>query len=502
MKFIQMWTKGRTRSIVTVCLLLSIVGTSVCEEAAIAAEEGEPQAQSLPVPVSHLCNFTKPLLDPTETEDDGYCICNTHNGQPWGIPVVEINCRNRLLTHIFVPGVVEQLPQGTVRLDLSHRELTDVPWLAGSSLHYLHLDHNAITTVPDKVFANLSSLLELHLSGNRIEVLSTDALAGLAMLKLLDLSHNRLRAIELNAFSVPIHLERLILSNNTALGVFFNRTGESDLFLRLGVTTRLATIELERCNLTDISLTNGAGLERALLGHNRFQQLAQLPKQLTHLDVSGTPIRSLPPKFLPYLLHLDTLIMQDMPTLVMLEAYSLYGLPRLSYLNLQGSRNLTTIHGHLFGQNVVRNETTDAGLKRLVLAGTSIRTLNDSLQVAFESLRVLDLRGAPLYCDCKLRWLREMRNLTTTAMCLKPSSLRRAPFGLVQPHQFECRSEQSWVYTVFNVILGVLLVVGVGVGIYLIVRAIRPGPQVVLRRVGETSPYARVTIEPNLAENL
>ncbi|XP_052861129.1 leucine-rich repeat neuronal protein 3-like [Anopheles cruzii] len=478
-----MWTKVSVLS-----LLLLLAGSR------LRADDVEPQQA-----VSHLCNFENPLLDPTDTEGDGYCDCDLQNVPPWGELVVKISCRKHNLTDAFWPeDGREYLPQGTVQVDLSQNSLSRIPRLIGEALRYLLLDHNEIATVPDKVFAGLGSLLELDLSWNRLEVLGTDALTGLGLVKKIDLSHNHIAAIEVNAFSGAIHLEWLVLSNNS-LGEFFNRTAETDLYLRLGVTTRLATIELERCNLIDISLTNGAGLEKAFLGHNRLQQVTRLPKQLSYLDLSGTPIRSLSPKFLPHLLHLETLVMQDMPILYTLEAYSLYGLPRLALLNLQGSRNLSVIHAHTFG--VVRNET-DTALKRLILKGTNIRTLNGSLAFAFENVRMLDLRGAPLRCDCQLRWLREMHNLTTVGICLKPSTLRHRPFGTIEPHQFECRAEQSWVYTVFNVILAILLVVGVGVGIYLIVRAVRPPSNVQLRKVGENSPYARVTIEPNQAENL
>uniref|UniRef100_A0A182Y1Q6 Uncharacterized protein n=1 Tax=Anopheles stephensi TaxID=30069 RepID=A0A182Y1Q6_ANOST len=468
----------------------------------LRAQEEDPVATD-PVPpdvrvvVSHLCHFKKPLQDPTDVDGDQYCDCDVHNSAT-GLPEIQIDCKRHQLGDDFWQDY-EQLPQGTIRLDLSHNGLTLVPRLSGEKLRYLNLGHNQITTVPDKVFANVSLLEQLDLSSNRIETLTTDALGGLSNIKHLDLSGNRISSIEVNAFSNALQLRHLILSNNS-LGTFFNRT-EADLYLRLGVTNRLEVLEMQRCNLTNINLASGVGLERALLGYNRIQQLTKLPKQLAYLDLSGTPIRSLPAKFLPHLLHLESLILQDMPILYTLEEYALYGLPRLAMLNLQGSRNLSSIHPHVFGQNVVRNET-DTELKRLILKGTNIRTLNSTLQFAFENLRLLDIRGAPLRCDCQLRWLRELPNLMTLGVCVKPNALREKRFGTVEPHQFQCRAEQFWIYTMFNVLLAILLIVLVSIGIFLIVRAIRPKPHVQMRMVGATSPYARVTIEPNRAEVL
>uniref|UniRef100_A0A182Q9P2 LRRCT domain-containing protein n=1 Tax=Anopheles farauti TaxID=69004 RepID=A0A182Q9P2_9DIPT len=491
--------------LVTLTVLLFVVGDG--GGTVRAQEDGEDDSMTaLPeLPdqvsaglVSHLCNFSKPLQDPTDLDDDQYCDCDVPNSGSSGLPELHINCRRHRFADGFWRGI-EQLPQGTVRLDLSYNELTSVPRLSSDTLQHLSLAHNQIAAVPDKVFANLSTLQELDLSGNRIQLLGTDALAGLGRLKLINLSDNRIASIEVNAFSNALDLHQLILSNNS-LGAFFNRT-ESDLYLRLGVTNRLAILELKRCNLTDINLASGVGLERAVLGHNPLQQLAQLPKQLAHLDISGVPIRNFPAKFLPHLLHLENLTMRDMPILYTLEQYALFGLPRLAMLDLQGSRNLSTIHPHVFGQNVVRNET-ETQLKRLILKGTNIRTLNSTLRFAFENLRLLDIRGAPLRCDCELRWLRDLPNLMTLGVCVRPNALREQRFGTIEPHQFQCRAEQFWIYTVFNVVLAILLILLVSVGVFLIVRAIRPKPHVQLRMVGPNSPYARVTIEPNRAEVL
>ncbi|XP_053659825.1 leucine-rich repeat neuronal protein 2-like [Anopheles marshallii] len=476
----------------TVLLAVLVVCVQV-----LRAQKEDSVVPEVRVIVSHLCHFKKPLQDPTDIDGDQYCDCDVHN-LPTGLPEVTIDCRKHQLGDDFWQDY-EQLPQGTTHLDLSLNGLSLVPRLSGEKLVYLNIGHNQIAAIPDKVFANVSLLEELDLSSNRIETLTTDALAGLANLKTIDLSGNRLGSIEVNAFSNALQLNVLILSNNS-LGTFFNRT-ESDLYLRLGVTNRLAVLKMERCNLTDINLSSGVGLEQALLGYNQLQQLTRLPKQLTYLDLSGTPIRSIPAKFLPHLLHLQSLILRDMPILYTLEQYALYGLPRLAYLDLRGSRNLSTIHPHVFGQNVVRNET-DTVLQRLILKGTNIRTLNSTLRFAFENLRVLDIRGAPLRCDCQLRWLRELPLLRTTGSCAKPNALRATIFGNVQPNQFQCRAEQFWIYTVFNVLLAILLIVLVSIGIFLIVRAIRPKPHVQLRMVGATSPYARVTIEPNRAEVL
>ncbi|XP_065089034.1 leucine-rich repeat neuronal protein 3-like [Ochlerotatus camptorhynchus] len=448
------------------------------------------------VVMTKLCNFDKPLIDPTDDAGGKYCDCDVENSPPWGIPVVIINCQDHHLQNDILQA--ENLPQGTIALDLSYNKLTSIPKFTGDKLKYLTLRNNAITALKDKNFANVSNLLELDLSENEIDLINSDAFEGLEQLRKLNLAENKIKTIQANAFSTFIRLEHLILSNNP-LGNFFN-TSENDIFLKLGVTPRLNMIELENCSLVYIDLSNGVGIDHIVLSSNQLTQIQKLPRALANLDISNNPIRVMTAKFLPHLSNLQSLTMEDMPNLYKLEEYALFGLPRLTHINFQGSRNLTTIDPHIFGKNVVLNET-DTILEELILKGTNIRTLNSSLKFAFEQLKVLDLSGTPLNCDCEIRWLKEMQ-FSTTASCSKPTSLRGQHLSEIEIDKLQCKVEKSWIYMVFNVLLVILLIVLVIVAVYLVYIAIRPRQQVQLRKVGVNSPYARVTIEPNQAENV
>lgn len=474
-----------------VCLLISVLAAS-----GVVVRGQEQDSTGDDVMVTKLCNFEKPLLDPADDAGGKFCDCDVENSPPWGIPVVLIDCRDHHLQNAIFQA--EQLPQGTIRLDLSYNKFVSIPDFSGDKLKYLSLRNNAITALKDKNFANVRGLVELDLSENGIELINSDAFTGLVTLRQLNLAENRIKTIQPNAFSPLQHLEHLVLSHNP-LGAFLNTT-ENDIFLKLGVTPRLAVIELENCTLTTIDLSNGVGLDKIILSYNQLLSIQKLPKALTHLDISGNPFKTMSAKFLPHLFHLQHLTMEDMPFLYKLEEYALFGLPRLAHLNLQGSRNLTTIDPHAFGRNVVLNET-DTVLQELILKGTSIRTLNSTLQLAFDQLKVLDLTGTPLACDCNIRWLKSL-NVTTHASCSKPASLRGQLLADIDADRLPCKEEKSWLYNVFNVLLVVLLVILVIVAIYLVYLAIKPKQVQLRNKVGVNSPYARVTIEPNQAENL
>lgn len=470
------------------CLLINFL--TVCAVLILGQEDDTGAV------MTKLCNFDRPLIDPTDDTGGKYCDCDVENSPPWGIPVVIINCQDHHIQNDIFQA--ENLPQGTIRLDLSYNKLASIPTFVGDKLKYLSLRNNAIKALHDKNFVNVSSLLELDLSENEIDLINSDAFDGLKLLRKLNLAENHIKMIQANAFSSAVQLEHLVLSNNP-LGDFFN-SSENDIFLRLGVTPRLNIIELENCSLVNIDLSNGVGIDHIVLSSNQLTQIQKLPRALAHLDISNNPIRVMTAKLLPHLSNLQSLTMEDMPNLFKLEEYALFGLPRLTHLNLQGSRNLTTIDPHVFGKNVVHNET-DTALQELILKGTNIRTMNSSLKFAFEKLQVLDLSGTPLNCDCAIRWMKEMQ-FSTTASCAKPASLRGQHFSDIDIDKLQCKVEKSWIYMVFNVLLVILLIVLVIVAVYLVYITIRPRQQVQLRKVGVNSPYARVTIEPNQAEHL
>lgn len=455
--------------------------------------------------ISELCSFEKPLVPAAAvsvsfarlTEAGGRstvkCDCDVTNSAPWGMPGVEILCIDMKLHNDYFSA--EHLPAGTIVLDMSYNEFEVVPHFVGEQLTKLDLSNNEVATLSDNNFAGVKRLQKLDLSFNKIEIVGANAFNELGDLRELILIDNRISVLSKNLFSPLISLEVLMLSENN-LNNSFNMK-DVDLFLTYGVTPRLRILEVEHCNLTNIDISRGAGLDEIKMGYNDFETVPAIPRGVKELDLSGNPVSVLTPKFLPHLVNLETLFMEDMPNLHLIDEYSLYGLPNLRHLNLQGSKKLETFHVHAFGRNVINNET-DTQLEKLNLRGANLKTLNSSLSFAFENLKELELGGNPLRCDCEIRWLKSLE-IETNAECSKPFHLRKTKLSDVGENKLQCRRWKSWVYMVFNVVLILLLIVLCGIAVYLIYLGIRPKNRQ-LRKVGGSSPYARVTIEPNRAE--
>jgi len=271
-----------------------------------------------------------------------------------------------------------------------------------------------------------------------------------------------------------------------------------DLFITLGATTKLNILEIEEAGLTDIDLSQGVGLKVLKLKCNKFEQLPNISWGIEILDFSENPLRTMESKFIPHLINLQELYLKDMPRLTSIQGYALFGLPKLKILSLEGSWKLTYFSGDTFGDADTLNETVTS-LEILNLRGTSLKYIDETLLSALAKINTFDLNGNPLICNCDIKWIKDI-GLETNGRCFLPYELRGTLLTHISDSDLKCRRWSAWVYKVLNGLVILLLLVLCGVATWLIVMGLRPSRIAHLQKVGDASPYARVTIEPNRAE--
>lgn len=434
---------------------------------------------------------------PIDDAENTFCVCMSELTDPWGLQTLYIDCQERKLkSEIFE---AENLPPFAETLDLSWNLFEFVPNLNGTDLVHLDASHNVITTVDDSNFAGVPNLETLNLRSNKIAVLPTNAFAGLRNLRKIDLSHNKLTKITGNVFSTMPNLRELILSHNHYLNETFGRS-DIDLYVVLGVTTQLQVLRIETSNLNAIDITHGVGLKELHLRGNGFILTPEMPRGIEFIDLSQNPIQTVGPKFLPHLINLHKLYLEDMPNLKSIQDHGLFGLPNLRELSIQGSWNLVEFSGIAFGVNVAANEV-DGKLEILNLRGTNLRTVNASLSYALANLKQFDLSGNPMVCDCMAKWILDL-NLETNGKCVKPSGLRGRMLSNIRFEELKCKRWPEWTYKLINGMLILVMLIICAVLTWCIVMGVKPlrNHGKLLHKVGEASPYARITIEPNLAE--
>lgn len=431
-------------------------------------------------PITQLCAPSSSEAADGDTQFP--CLCSSIPADNFG---TRIDCRNASLSQDLFE--VEELPPFGQQMDMSHNQFEIVPNFKSVSLLTLDLSHNAITVIDDHNFAELPQLQTLQLKWNRIAKLSIDAFRGLSHLTHLGLSRNLLKVLPVSVFSKMPGLINLDLSRNPGLEATFAQP-DVDIYLGLGVTPHLQRLHIEECGLTTIQLTYGIGLKELHLKYNQIRTVPpELPPSIELLDLSGNPIVELLGVDFPH--ELRELLLQDMPNMTYVKEFALIGVPKLRRLSFEGSWKLRSFEEGVFG------EVNSTSLEELDLSGTDLKLVNNS--VALNQLKRLRMLGTPIVCDCSADWIIERRLDTGEAECDDPTELRGRQLVQLRVEELVCRRWPSWVYTMLNgIVVLVLLLLCVG-ATWLLVSHLGPARRKAkqMRTVGANSPYARVTIE-------
>lgn len=434
--------------------------------------------------------------------DENFCHCEVTQSPVIGRPSIKIDCMLSEgvtnLTNEFFKA--EILPLNTFSLILSYQAFNAVPFFIGD-LRELDMSNNLITTIKQSNFADVRSLETLDLSFNRVAEVETNAFATLKMLHHLDLSNNFLHIVPAHTFEPLITLQSLKLSGNEGFGRIMGRNATNStlakIYMQLGVSVGLKSLEMERCNLSTINLMNGHGLDHVNLGYNEIVDFSklELPPNIMKLDLSGNPVRELVPYALSGIYNLNELMMEDMPFLGQIEEYSFYALTKLKHLSFEGSKNLSFFHQFAFDETQEHHQ-----LKILNLRGCNLRNLNFSLKTIFNDLDELQLEGNPFTCDCDLQWMKEIE-IVTDFQCNKPNDLHGKLFSKLHESEMKCTKMSRFMSKLVNSLILLTLLVGCSLAIWCFFRQLSPKTRrKELQKIGPESPYQRVTIEPNRAE--
>lgn len=436
------------------------------------------------------------------------CDCTTDPSSNSSIAFKQITCAKRKLNTKYFDDYT--LPDSVAELSMAWNSFDVIPTFSGNGLTTLDMSYNNITAIDNvHTFENVFNLVELDLSWNRIATISGQAFHKFAKLKRLDISHNQLSHLPTPMFAAASALEVLILSNNGRLSEQFDRH-DFDLFATLGVPTTLARLEVNEIYLDRLNLAKAVGLTELFARYNRFNESAPFavtwPHTLEIIDLSGNPFESIPPFFLARFGSIREVFLRRMPNLKCVEANAFANLTTLMLLDMEGSRNLVDFSADAFGGIVDvdangHNISHSKYLERLNLRDAKIERLGSTLTNSLHHLKRFDLYGNPLNCDCELRWLAKLK-LGTSGRCNRPDELNGTLIENIQVRQFTCLQWPNVVYVFLHGILLMSLVAIFAMPIWLIVMFIRPRRHREGRKIGASSPYARITIESNRAEDM
>ncbi|KAA0707803.1 Leucine-rich repeats and immunoglobulin-like domains protein 1 [Triplophysa tibetana] len=260
-------------------------------------------------------------------------------------------------SNLDMTDVPQDLPRGTVHLNLSHNQLAAVDTDILSNLPNLRevrLDHNELTSIPSFGDA-AATIVTLYMHHNKIRRLEGSLLQNFSALETLDLSHNDITELKDYCFPPGLRIKDLYLNNNKIVylefGAFKNLAGS------------LQVLRLSRNLLTHIPVK---GLE--------------LPK-LTQLELSRNRLRSIEGLTFQGLSSLEVLKLQR-NNISKLTDGAFFGLGQMRVLHLDFNSLREVNSGSLYGLK---------SLLQLYLSNNSISNLNPEGWGFCEKLRELNL---------------------------------------------------------------------------------------------------------------
>ncbi|XP_076124804.1 leucine-rich repeats and immunoglobulin-like domains protein 1 [Alosa pseudoharengus] len=263
-----------------------------------------------------------------------------------------VDCSNLDLTDI-----PQDLPAGTISINLSHNKLTAVDTDILSSLPNLRevrLDHNELTAIPSFRLAS-SRIAVLYLQHNKIGQVDGRKLMELTALETLDLSNNDITELRAHCFPAGLQIRDLYLSSNKIVHL------EAGAFDQL--SSSLQVLRLSRNRLTHIPV-------------KAFQLT-----RLTQLELSRNRLRLIEGLTFQGLSRLEVLKLQR-NNISKLTDGAFWGLAKMRVLHLDFNSLKEVNSGSLYGLT---------SLQQLYLANNSIGLVNPDGWRFCQKLRELGL---------------------------------------------------------------------------------------------------------------
>ncbi len=256
----------------------------------------------------------------------------------------------------------------------------------GGSLRVLDLSNNSFDSLPRKAFSRLGQLEELYLQDNAIGTVADHAFDNLSSLSVLNLAHNKLVHLPPELFTDARELKEIHLQNNSL------NTLAPSLFNDLA---KLLVLDLSENELTEewINSATFTGLARLYmlnlssnnitkLDANMFRHLAQL--HFLRLENNG--LQFVPEHTFSALYELNTLVLSN-NKLKRIEAFTFDSLGGLVLLALDNNQ-LSYID-----EDALRNSTN---LEDLHLNGNELKEIPAALKNV-PNLKTLDLGTNQIY---------------------------------------------------------------------------------------------------------
>ncbi|KAK9890470.1 hypothetical protein WA026_010553 [Henosepilachna vigintioctopunctata] len=365
---------------------------------------------------------------------------------------------NKISNLYYTLSIYENL----LTLDLSTNNLSTLgfeKFKSQRNLQVLNISRNNIDKLKKDSFNGLKALVKLDLSFNRLERLHNLTFLELHSLQVIILSGNRITHLERGLLRNTKHLKELMLNNNQLLEIPAAVLSDAIGLQRLALSDNLinSVDEEHMPNLLDLrsllidgniirdihhaALTGLPSLERLDLSNNNFTcvptaSLAKL-SNLTWLKMSGNFVENIPPVAFRGLFQLKHIHLDHLDLLTRIDVRAFVDNINLERIWLNDNIAVKSIPTRLFHGN--------PKIVHISMRNNALTTLEAS-HFPLDQLRLLQLGGNPLDCNCSLLWLWHLAEEQKKISIIQTNHTFEVPLELhIDSYEINCAAPDTLI---------------------------------------------------------
>lgn len=350
--------------------------------------------------------------------------------------------------------------ENLLSLDLSNNNLSSLgsdKFKSQINLKVLNFSRNSIEKLKKDSFNGLKALVNLDLSYNRLEKLHNLTFLELHSLRTIVLSGNRITHLERGLLRTAKHLKELVLDNNQlleipsavlsdAIGLHFLVLSQNLIYSvdegSMPNLPELQSLSIDGNVIRDIhhaALTGLPSLERLDLSDNNFTNIptASLSKlsNLTWLKLSGNFLEKIPPVAFRGLFQLKHIHLDRLDMLTKIDVRAFVDNINLERIWLNDNIAMKSIPTRLFHGN--------PKIVHISIKNNALTTV-EAIHFPLDQLRLLQLGGNPLECNCSLLWLWHLAQDQKKVPIIQSNQTNGIPSELhIDSHDINCAGPET-----------------------------------------------------------
>jgi Leucine-rich repeat (LRR) protein len=267
-----------------------------------------------------------------------------------------------------------------------------------TELEVLDLSRNQFNRLTDDELMSLPNLIKFDMSGNIISDMQTTPFTGLSSLEELIFSDNVIATLPNYVFAPLTSIRTIKFDRNKITQI------NNNVFYNLNTLEDLTLADNMLSSLPDTTFSGCTSLSTLDLSNNMFDQVPtealRSANNLYFINMDQNIIQNLDAESFARITALEEIKLSHLPSLLSVEEKVFFLLNQLETINMTNNPYLSVIHPEAF------HSASLGSLKNLYLSNNALKVIEQQWFMDKYALEYAEVYGNQLHCSCEARWVR------------------------------------------------------------------------------------------------